>query len=137
MRVVMSVSIAPKVALGEGRKLVARLTLHTLTVFAGLAGTVAALIVDLLRSLFHVLGSTAEFPSDSSYFFFGLLVVLASFVGVLLVPPSPAVAALLLLGAGIAFFFIVGWWALLASPFLLFAAVLILRHQKVSRPVLS
>lgn len=112
----------------------ARLTLHTLTIFVGLSGTVATLIVDLLRSFFHMLGDTAGFPTDSSYFFFGLLVALAGLVGVLLVLPSPAVAALLLLGGGLAFFFIVGWWALLASPFLVFAAVLILRRQSEGAP---
>ncbi len=118
----------------------ARLTLPVLTMLVGLSGTLAAFIVDVLRSLFHVLGNTADVPSDSSYLFFGLLVVLAGVVGVLLVPPSPAVAALLLLGAGCVFFFVVGWWALLASPFLFCAAGLLLRRPsegKAARAELS
>jgi hypothetical protein len=119
--------------LREGRKQVARLPLHhVLAWLVGFSGTVAALIVAVLRTFFHVLGSAGGFPGNGSYFFFGLLVVLASVVGLLLAPPSPVVAMLLLVGAGLAFFFIVGWWALLASPFLLFAAVLIFHNQKAS-----
>jgi hypothetical protein len=122
---------APKFALREGRKLVTRLPLHqVLAWLVGFSGTVAALIIDLLRSFFHVLGNTTSLPNSGLHFFFGLLVVLASVVGLLLAPPSPVVAVLLLVGAGLAFFFIVGWWALLASPFLLCAAVLIFRNQK-------
>jgi len=116
---------------------VPRLTLHALALVIGVSGTLAALIIDLLRSLFHVLGSAANIPQDASHLFSGLLVVLASAVGLLLAPPSPVVAALLLVGAGLTFFLIVGWWALLASPFLLFAAVLVVRNQRARRPALG
>src|SRR5689334_4988620 len=127
----MSVTKAPKFALRERRKLVRRLTLRTLALLIGISGTLAAFIIDLLRSLFPLLGSAANISQDPSHLFSGLLVVLASAVGLLLAPPSPIVAALLLVGAGCAFFFIVGWWALLASPLLLFAAILVFRNQGV------
>ena len=113
-----------------------RLTLRALALFIGISGALAALIIDLLQSFFHVLGSAANIPQDAALFS-GLLIVLASAVGLLLAPPSPVVAALLLVGAGLAFFFIVGWWALLASPFLLFAAVLVVRNQGARRPALG
>jgi hypothetical protein len=116
---------------------VRRMTLRTSALFIGISGTLAALIIDILRSLFHLLGSTADISQDTAHLFFGLLIVLASAVGLLLAPPSPVVAALLLVGAGLAFFFIAGWWALLASPLLLFAAILVFRNQGVRQSALG
>jgi hypothetical protein len=92
------------------------------------------LIINILYSLFHVLGTVAGFNPDQSHFFWGLLVVLVALCGSLLAPVLPILAAVMLLASGIAFFFIVGWWAIIASVFLFVAAILTFSNRRVRVP---
>lgn len=111
-----------------------RLTFRTIALIVGLIGTVLAFIVNLLYSLFHVLGRVSGISNDPSHFWWGLLVVLLALIGSFLAPVFAIGAAILLLGTGIAFFFIVGWWAVIASPFLIVAAILTFSNRRVRVP---
>jgi hypothetical protein len=110
---------------------------RTLALLIGLIGVIAAFIVNLLYSSFHVLGRVAGITNNQSHFFWGLLVVFIGLVGSLSALFAPTVGVVLLAIAGIAFFFIAGWWALLASPFLLIAAFLAYRYSRVRQQVYS
>ncbi len=112
----------------------ARLTFRTIALIIGLVGTVLAFIVNLLYSLFHVLGRVTGITNDPSHFWWGLLVCLIALIGSFLAPVVPLAAAVLLLGAAIWFFFIVGWWAIIASVFLIVAAILTFSNRPVRVP---
>lgn len=101
-----------------------------LAMFVGILGVIIAFFINILYSMFHVLGRVAGITNDRSHFFWGLLVVLIGLVGSLLEPFSPIIGAVLLLVAAISFFFIVGWWAFLASPFMLVAAALAFKYSR-------
>ena len=111
-----------------------RFTFRTIALIIGLVGTVLAFIINLLYSLFHVLGRVSGITNDPSHFWWGLLVVILALIGSFLAPVFPWGAAVLLLGTGIAFFFIVGWWAIIASVFLIVAAILTLSNRRVRVP---
>jgi hypothetical protein len=113
---------------------VARFTMRTIAMIIGLVGTALALAINILYSLFHVLGQIAGIASDSAHFFYGLIVVLVALGGSFLTLFSPILAAIMLLAAGIAFFFVVGWWAFFASPFLLVAGFLTFSNRRVHIP---
>jgi hypothetical protein len=121
----------------ENKGGVARFTLRTIAMIVGLIGTVIALAINILYSLFHVLGRIAGMASDSTHFFYGLIVVLVALGGSFLTLWSPILAAIMLLASGIALFFVVGWWAFLASPFLLVAALLTFSNRKVNIPAVE
>ena len=108
-------------------------TMRMIAMLIGLFGVIIAFFINILYSLFHVLGRVAGIPTNQSHFFFGLLVILIGLIGSVLVLFAPIVGAVLLAVAGIAFFFIAGWWALLASPFLLVAAVLAYRQSRAQQ----
>jgi hypothetical protein len=110
---------------------VVRFTFRSIALIIGLVGTVLAFIVNLLYSLFHVLGRVSGISADPSHFWWGLLCCLLALVGSFLAPIIPLAAAVLLLGTGIWFFFIVGWWAVIASPFLIVAAILTFSNRPV------
>lgn len=118
----------------ENRGRLAQLSLRTIALIVGFIGAILALIVNLLYTLFHVLGKVAGVTQDSAHFFYGLIVVLLGIAGSLLAPILPIPAGLLLAVAGVAFFYVVGWWAIIASPFLLVAAVLTLSNRRVNVP---
>jgi hypothetical protein len=118
----------------EGKGGVARFTMRTIAMIVGLIGTVIALAINILYSLFHVLGEIAGMATDTAHFFYGLIVVLVALGGSFLTVISPIIAAIMLLASGIAFFFIVGWWAFFASPFLLVAALLTFSNRRVNIP---
>jgi hypothetical protein len=107
-----------------------QLSERILAMLFGLFGVVIAFFINILYSMFHVLGRVAGITNDRSHFFWGLLVVLIGLVGSLLEPFSPIIGAVLLVVAAIAFFFVVGWWALLASPFMLVAAALAFKYSR-------
>jgi hypothetical protein len=111
-----------------------RFTFRTIALIVGIIGTVLAFIINVLYSLFHVLGRVSGITNDPSHFWWGLLVVLLALVGSCLAPIFAIGAAILLLGTGIAFFFIVGWWAIIASPFLIVAAILCFSNRRVRVP---
>ncbi len=113
---------------------VARFTFRTAALVVGLVGTVLALIVVLLYTIFHVFGQVAGISNDTTHFWWGLVVVLLALSGSLLAPILPIVAAAMLAVAGIALFFIVGWWALIVSPFLLVAALMTFSNRRVNIP---
>ncbi len=118
----------------ETRSGVTRLTLRTIALIIGLVGTALALVIDILYSLFHVLGRIAGFTADTGHFFYGLLVVLGGLAGSLMAPLAPIPAAVLLAAAGIGFFFVVGWWAIITIPFFIVAALLTFSNRKVRVP---
>lgn len=119
---------------GENKGGVARFTMRTIAMIVGLIGTVIALAINILYSLFHVLGQIAGMASDSTHFFYGLIVVLVALGGSFLTLWSPLLAAIMLFASGIAFFFVVGWWAFFASPFLLVAGLLTFSNRGVRIP---
>jgi hypothetical protein len=111
-----------------------RLTFRTIALFVGLIGTVIAFIINLLYSLFHVIGRASGITNNASHFWWGLLVVIVALIGSCLAPIWAIGAAILLLASGIAFFWIVGWWAIIASIFLLVAALLTFSNRRVRVP---
>ena len=124
----------PQPSGGRAEGGLARFTFRTVALIIGLIGTVLALIVNILYSLFHVLGRVTGISADASHFWWGLLCCLLALVGSFLAPVIPIVAAILLLGTGIWFFFLVGWWAVIASPFLIVAAILTFSNRPVRVP---
>jgi hypothetical protein len=116
------------------RRSMERRSTPIVAMLVGLFGVIVAFIINALYSFFHVLGRVAGITTDRSHFFWGLLVVLIGLIGAFMEPFSPIAGAVLLVVAAIAFFFIVGWWALLASPFMLIAAFLALKHLRERPP---
>lgn len=112
----------------------ARFTFRTIALIVGLIGTVIVLIINILYSLFHVLGRIAGITGDSAHFFWGLLVVLIALGGSFLAPILPILAAIMLVGAAIGFFWVAGWWAIIAAPFLIVAAILTFSNRRVRIP---
>lgn len=101
-----------------------RISLRVIALFVGLFGSIVAFVVNMLYSLFHILGSISGITADQSHFFIGTGLAIVAFVGAVLVAGTPMVGAGLLMLATIGIFFIMGWLALLAAPFLVLAALL-------------
>lgn len=111
-----------------------RFALRTIALIVGLIGAILALVINILYSLFHLLGRVTGMPNDSAHFLYGLVVVLVGAVGAFLAPVLPPVAAGMLVVACVALFFVVGPWALIASPFFLVAAFLTFSNRQVDIP---
>lgn len=100
------------------------ISMRVLALFIGLFGSIVAFFVNMLYSLFHMLGHISGVTPDQPHFFIGTGLAIVAFVGAMIVVGSPLVGAALLMLATFGLLFIMGWWVLLAAPFLLFAAVL-------------
>ncbi len=90
----------------------------------GVAGSAAALGINVFYSLSIRFQDLVGFHPDASHGWLGLGLAILGFIGACLVlfrVTIPLGAALLLI-AGIGFFFVVNWWAFLASPQMLLAA---------------
>lgn len=95
----------------------------------GFFAAIVMLVVDILYSLSHVLGSIAGLTGDSSHFFIGLLFTIIGFVGALMAPFSWGSSIVLMAVATVAFFFIVGWWAIIPAIFFVIAMLLVYRDR--------
>jgi hypothetical protein len=111
-----------------------RFTMRTVALILGLVGTVIALILTLLYSLFHAIGAVAGVTADSGHFFVGIFFVLIGLGGSFLTLFLPILAALMLAAAGIGLFFAVGGWALFAAPFFFVAAIFTFSNRPVNIP---
>jgi hypothetical protein len=99
-----------------------RVPLRLLAMATGITGAVLGFVINMLYSLFHVLGRIAGITADSSHFFIGTgLAILAGLGAILL--GIPELAAALMLIAGVGFFFVMGWWAIIPAIFLFPAAL--------------
>lgn len=104
-----------------------RLGLRILALIIGLVGAAVMLIVNILYSTAHRLGTFthSDVTAANTHGWIGFLLVIVGAIGAVAAPINGDVAAILLVIAGIGFFFIVHAWALLfASPLILLAALL-------------